>query len=110
MADEAYKFANGNTILSGLGCGLLAGAAVAASATLTDLAYNGAQVVRVAFRMGVHVYEVSSLLEAPQYGSADHEADSWAFVIPGVTLEVVQAEVDAYNKTTVCPLRSPVVI
>lgn len=56
--------------------------------------------------MGIHVYEASSLLEAPQSGAADDEADSWAFVIPGVTLEVVQAEVDAYNTKTVSqPLR-----
>lgn len=93
-----YDFAKTGTTLTGLGCGLLAAAAVAVSPTLADLAVNGAVAVRIAFRLGIHVYETSSLLEAPE-GSAD--AESWAYVIPGVSAETVQAELDEYNKKTV---------
>lgn len=68
------------------------------SPTLTDLAAASAQVVRVAFRLRIHVYEMSSLLEAPQ---GDHPADSWAYVIPDMSADAVQAELDAFNKKTV---------
>lgn len=60
--------------------------------------------MRIAFRMGVHVYEASSLLEAPQsigVGDDDQEVESWAYVIPGTSAELVQEEIDAYNKNSV---------
>ncbi|KAK7754177.1 Type I Iterative PKS [Diatrype stigma] len=97
---KPYDFAKTSTALTGLGCGLLAAAAVAVSQTLADLAMNGAEAVRIAFRLGIHVYETSSLLEAPE-GSAD--AESWAYVVPGVSAETVQAELDEYNKKTSNP-------
>ena len=84
--------------MAGLGCGLLSAAAVAVSPTLADLAVAGAQIIRIAFRLGIHVYEISSLLEAPR---ADADAESWAYVVPGVSAETVQAEIDAYNQKTV---------
>jgi monodictyphenone polyketide synthase len=75
--------------LAGLGCGILSAAAAAVSPTLADLAVAGTQIIRIAFRVGVYVYEVSSMLEAP---SADADAESWAYVIPGLAAETVQAE------------------
>ena len=98
----AYPFAKPGTTLAALGCGLLAAAAVAVSPTLADLATAAADVVRIAFRLGVHVYEVSSLLEAP---AAAGDAESWAYVIPGVTAETVQAEIDTYNRESVSAFR-----
>ena len=88
--------------MTALGCGLLSAAAVAVSPTLADLATAAAEVVRIAFRLGVHVYEVSSLLEAPETAG---DAESWAYVIPGVKAETVQAEIDTYNRESVGAFR-----
>jgi asperthecin polyketide synthase len=95
-----YEFDKPGTTLAGLGCGLLAASAVAVSPTLADLAVAGAQSIRIAFRLGIHVYEISSLLEAPL---ADPESESWAYVVPGLSADVVQAEIDNYNQRTVGP-------
>lgn len=102
--NKPYEFSQASCVLAGLGCGLFAGAAASVSHDLTELASIGAEVVRIAFRMGVHVYEASSLLEAPQasaVGDDDQEPDSWAFVIPGTSADLVQEEIDAYNKNSV---------
>jgi hypothetical protein len=47
------------TNLAGLGIGLLATAAVSLSRSLADIPLAGAEVIRVAFRLGVLVDEVS---------------------------------------------------
>jgi hypothetical protein len=66
------------------------------SLNVADLAVAGAHIVRASFRLGIHVYHVSEQLEAP-----DADGNPWAFVIPGLTAEVVQAELDRYNHDTV---------
>jgi monodictyphenone polyketide synthase len=50
-------------------------------------------VVRVAFRLGVLVDEVSQNLQ-PRDLAATDSPDSWAFVLPDVTPEEVQRELD----------------
>lgn len=67
------------------------------SLNVADLAIAGAHIVRASFRLGIHVYNISEQLEAP-----DADGNPWAFVIPGLTAEVVQAELDRYNHDTVC--------
>lgn len=52
----------------------------------------GAEVVRVAFRLGVVVHEVSQNLEPRDLSGS---LDAWASVVPGVKAEDVQAELDA---------------
>lgn len=103
IGNTSYEFGKPGTTLTGLGCGLLAAAAVAVSPTLTDLAAAGAQVARIAFRLGIHVYEMSSLLEASQ---GDGDFESWAYVVPGLSAEAVQAELDTYNQKTVSTILS----
>lgn len=99
IANVPYEFAKTDTTLAAIGCGLLGATAVAVSPTLDHLATVATpQVVRVAFRLGIHVYEVSSLLEAPVIKGG---AESWAYVIPGVQADTVQAEIGTYNKMTV---------
>ena len=66
------------------------------SLNVADLAIAGAHIVRASFRLGIHVYNISEQLEAP-----DADGNPWAFVIPGLTAEVVQAELDRYNRDTV---------
>lgn len=82
------------TTLAGLSIGLLAGAAVAVSSSLADLAKTGAEAIRVAFRLGVYVDEVSRKLESPQ---PDGRLLSWAHVVTGMTQAEVQKELDAFN-------------
>ncbi|KAK8109286.1 non-reducing polyketide synthase nscA [Apiospora sp. TS-2023a] len=107
-ANVPYEFAKTGTTIAAMGCGLFGGAAVAVSPTLDYLATVAApQVIRSAFRLGIHVYEVSSLLEAP---AAKGDPESWAYVIPGVQADVVQAEIDAFNKNTNNPTLTSILI
>ena len=77
--------------LAGLGIGLLATAAVSLSSTLADLPLAGAEVVRLAFRLGVLVDEVSQNLQPRDLTGSP---DSWAYVIPDVAADDVQKELD----------------
>ncbi|KAH2544610.1 hypothetical protein KXW97_001873 [Aspergillus fumigatus] len=84
-----YTFDSANTYLTGLGLGLLASTAVSLSPTLADLPLAGAEVVRVAFRLGVLVADVSQNL---QPADATGERDSWAYVIPNVAPKEAEEE------------------
>ncbi|KAL4756861.1 type I polyketide synthase [Aspergillus foveolatus] len=82
------------TTLAGLSIGLFAAAAVALSNTLADVLRNGAESLRVSFRLGVYVDDFSRKLEAPQ---PDATPQSWAHVVTGMEAEDVQAELSKYN-------------
>lgn len=88
------------TILAGLSIGILAGAAVALSSSLADVAKVGAESVRVSFRLGVYVADISTKLEAPQ---SDGTLQSWAHVVTGMSHEAVQEELSQYNAVTQNP-------
>ena len=60
----------------------------------------GAEVIRIAFRLGVLVDEVSQNLQSRQPLEAG-TGDSWAYVIPDVTADEVQRELDAIHTTEV---------
>ena len=79
--------------LAGLGIGLLATAAVSLSPNLADLPVAGAEIVRTAFRLGVVVDRVSQNLQ-PRELTDSGTPDTWAYVIPDVTPERVQRELD----------------
>ena len=89
-----------DTYLAGLGTGLLSTAAVSLSSSLTDMPLAGAEVVRLAFRLGILVDEVSQNLQPRQVSEAG-PGDSWAYVVPDVTADEVQRELDAIHKTEV---------
>ncbi|KAL2834295.1 hypothetical protein BDW59DRAFT_178759 [Aspergillus cavernicola] len=89
-----------NTTLAGLSIGLLAGAGVALSTNLADVAQNGAECVRVSFRLGVYVTEFSRKLEAPQ---ADETLLSWAHVIIGEQHSAIQDELTQYKSNSGTP-------
>jgi monodictyphenone polyketide synthase len=61
---------------------------------MADLAITGAQVVRQAFRLGVLVDEVLQNLEPPDTTKGS-SLDTWAYVMPNVSVEEVQHELDA---------------
>ncbi|PYH40860.1 uncharacterized protein BP01DRAFT_386964 [Aspergillus saccharolyticus JOP 1030-1] len=79
-----------NSVLTGLGIGLLVSTAVSVSTSLEDLVPAGAAVLRIAFRLGVYVSDVSQSLEALDPDSSD----SWAYVVHGLTVEEAQKELD----------------
>ncbi|KAF2136059.1 uncharacterized protein K452DRAFT_280560 [Aplosporella prunicola CBS 121167] len=91
------------TGLAGLSIGLLAAAAVALSSSVSDLLGNGAESVRVAFRLGVYVADVSSKLEAPQ---PDGTLQSWAHVVTELSEETVRDELERFNTDTRSPALS----
>ncbi|KAL5341617.1 hypothetical protein BJX70DRAFT_405821 [Aspergillus crustosus] len=95
------------TYLAGLGLGLLSTAALALCSTLADLPTTGAEVVRVSFRLGILVDEVSQNLE-PRDTSAS--PDTWASVVPGAKVEDVQAELDAIHTKEKTPEPSKIFI
>ena len=83
--------------LAGLGTGLLATAAVSLAPTLADLPLASAEVVRIAFRLGVLVDEVSQNLQPRQAPAESASSDSWAYVVPDVVVEEVQKELDTIH-------------
>ncbi len=93
-----YDLPTGSTTLAGLSIGLLSGAAVALATSLADLAHTGAESVRIAFRLGVYVDEISRKLEPRE---ADANLESWAYVVAEMSAEEVQKEIDRYNADTV---------
>lgn len=97
---DKFDFGSANACLAGLGIGLLATAAVSISPALVDLSLAGAEVVRLAFRLGVLVDEVSQNLQ-PRGLTGTVSPDSWAYVIPDVAADDVQKELDAISATEV---------
>lgn len=95
--DIPYGF-DGNSTLAGLSIGLFAGAAVSLSRSLADLAKNGSEAVRVAFRLGVYVDDISRKLESSH---PDGTPQSWAHCVPSMPQDQVQDEIERYNTEAV---------
>ncbi|KAL8989971.1 MAG: hypothetical protein Q9177_001265 [Variospora cf. flavescens] len=97
---EEYVFDASNACLTGMGIGLLASSAIAMSQSMSDIPLAGAEAVRIAFRLGVLVDEVSQNLEPREEGSSP---DTWAIVVTGVTESGVQQELDTIQSRTILP-------
>ncbi|KAK0648453.1 beta-ketoacyl synthase domain-containing protein [Cercophora newfieldiana] len=95
------------TTLSGLSIGLFAAAAVSVSESLAEVATNGVESVRVAFRLGIHVDGVSGRLESRDQ---DGTYGSWAYVVTGLSAEKVQEELDRYNTESSNPTPTKIFI
>jgi monodictyphenone polyketide synthase len=93
-SEAEFDFHTADGYLAGLGTGLLATAAVSLSPTVADLPLAGAEVVRVAFRLGVLVDEVSQNLQPRRPSTEAGRGDSWAYVVPDVAADEVQKELD----------------
>ena len=93
-----FSYNGKNAVVTGLSIGLLAAAAASAARNIGDLVEFGAESVRIAFRLGSHVYGFSELL-SPREESGSRE--SWAYVVMGLSYEQVQEEVDRFNADTV---------
>lgn len=105
---DQFDFDSANSFLAGLGIGLLATTAISLSSTLADIPLAGAEVTRLAFRLGVLVDEISLNLQ-PRDLRSPETPDSWAYVIPNVDADVVQKELDAIHtkEVTHTPCSSP---
>jgi len=79
----------------------LSTAAVSLSPTLADVPLAGAEVTRVAFRLGVLVDEVSQNLQPRQVSTEAGSGDSWAYVVADMAVDEVQKELDAIHTTEV---------
>ncbi|KAF2111953.1 putative polyketide synthase [Lophiotrema nucula] len=102
--DHTFSF---NTVLAGLGIGLLSAAAVSISPTLIDTPSAGAEVIRIAFRIGVLVDRVSEHLQ-PRPPPGSGPGDSWAYVIPDVSADEVQNELDTVHANDKTPAASKI--
>ncbi|OBT74264.1 Type I Iterative Polyketide synthase (PKS) [Pseudogymnoascus sp. 05NY08] len=89
-----------NTSLAGLGTGLLASSAVSLSQTLADLPLAGADAVRLAFRLGMHVLDISENLEARD---SSESPDSWAYVVHNVDPATAYKELDSMHSRMEIP-------
>ena len=90
--EQLHDFSN--TYLSALGVGLLTSSAVAISSNAAELPLAGADAVRLAFRLGVHVHMVSEILEPRDL---TEKPATWAYVVHNVDPTVAQRELEAYN-------------
>ncbi|KAL8906239.1 MAG: hypothetical protein Q9207_002161 [Kuettlingeria erythrocarpa] len=97
---EEYIFDASNACLTGMGIGLLASSAIGMSQSMSDIPLAGAEAVRIAFRLGVLVDEVSQNLEPREEGSSP---DTWAIVVTGVTETGVQKELDTIQSKASIP-------
>ncbi|KAI3318557.1 putative polyketide synthase [Xylariaceae sp. AK1471] len=95
--EEVFDYRREDSCLAGLGTGLLATAAVSLSPTLSDVPLAGAEVVRIAFRLGILVDDVSQNLQPRAFLSEGSHGDSWAYVVPDVAADEVQKELDAIH-------------
>lgn len=90
----------GSSVLAGLSAGLMAAAAVSISSSLSDVALNGVESVRVAFRLEIHVYHISQSLDSHETNGT---RESWAYVVTGVPSDEIEEEIGRYNRESVSP-------
>ncbi|CAO2648474.1 Nn.00g077410.m01.CDS01 [Neocucurbitaria sp. VM-36] len=89
-----------STSVAGLGVGLLASTVVALAPTPADLPLAGADAIRLAFRMGIHVQGVSENLEARDLSG---EPETWAYVVHNVDHAAAQKELDMIHASEKAP-------
>jgi hypothetical protein len=99
--EDKYDLRSIDGCLAGLGTGLLSTVALSLSPDLADLPLIGAEVIRVAFRLGVLVDEISQNLQARSGSAEAGPGDSWAYVVPDVAADEVQNEIDMYHSANV---------
>jgi hypothetical protein len=85
-------------VLTGLGLGFLAATAVIASPSLSEIPVVAADVIRVAMRVGLVVYQTSQDLDSR---GIDAPLRSWTTLVKGLGEETVQRELDHFNESTV---------
>lgn len=74
----------------------MATSAVSLSSNLADLPLAGAEIIRIAFRLGVLVDDVSQNLQLRDV-TDNSPPDTWAYVVPDVTAQDVEKELDTIH-------------
>jgi hypothetical protein len=97
--ENTFNFHQTDGCLTGLGIGILSTAAVSLSPTLADIPLAGAEVIRLAFRLGILVDEVSRNLQSRPLDGG--HGDSWAYVVHDAVVEEVQKELNAIHAAEV---------
>nr|QLM00044.1 polyketide synthase [Xylaria schweinitzii] len=103
-----YELQSSDAALLGTSLGLLASAAMSLSRCIPDIALVGAHITRLAFRLSFLTYRISQMLE-PSEESKSHSS-SWASVVPNVSPEDVQAELDCFHAEEKTPNASRIFI
>lgn len=80
--------------LAGISVGLFSATAVAVSTSLLDIVSYGSESARIAFTFGAHVGRCSLLLESTVAATSP---GSWAYMVMGVPVEVIKAELKIFN-------------
>lgn len=93
-----FSFNTQESLFTGLGLGFLAATAVVASPSLLDLPITAAEVVRIAMRAGILLYQKSQDLEQL---SLDSSLESWTTVVRGLDESIVRGELEKFNKSMV---------
>ncbi|KAM3419403.1 hypothetical protein BST61_g5332 [Cercospora zeina] len=91
-----YNKSTRPSLLAALSVGMLPAAAVAMASSLPDLIIIGAEVARVAFRIGIHVHRTSRLLDARPDGT---NCVSWVYAVTSLSLDEVEKEISMFNRT-----------
>ncbi|GES60202.1 polyketide synthase [Aspergillus terreus] len=102
-----FALSKSTSCFTGIGPGLLAAAAVAASLTLSDLPKLGREMIRVALRFGMVTDEVTQSIEPREPGG---RSEGISVMLIDVPEETVQKELDAFNKSTRNPRPSHIYI
>ncbi|KAI0191845.1 hypothetical protein EV127DRAFT_460961 [Xylaria flabelliformis] len=103
-----YELQSSDAALLGIGVGLLTSAAMSLSHCISDLALVGAYITRLAFRLGFLTYRISQMLEPPEESKS--RPSSWASVVPNVSAEDAQAELDCFHAKEKTPNASRIFI
>ncbi|KAL5337249.1 hypothetical protein BJX70DRAFT_250953 [Aspergillus crustosus] len=104
---QDFSFTKVNSVFTGLGLGFLSAAAIVASPSLTDVPETAADMIRIAMRIGLVVYQTSQDLEPHHPGAP---LQSWTTLVKGLGEETVQRELDTFNKSSGAPRPSQIYI
>ncbi|KAL4949266.1 hypothetical protein BDW69DRAFT_188482 [Aspergillus filifer] len=94
---HAFNFTKENSVFTGLGLGFLVATAIVASPSLSDVPGTAAEVVRIAMRTGIVLYQRSQDLE---HQNLDSPPQSWTTLVKGLGEETVQGELDRFNESS----------
>ncbi|RMZ38958.1 Type I Iterative PKS [Aspergillus flavus] len=104
---DEFVFRRDTSLFTGLGLGFLAATAIVASPSLCSVPVTVAEVVRMAMRTGLLIYQRSQDLE-PQ--SLDGALESWTSIVKGMGEVAVREGINEYNSSTDTPQPSSIYI
>lgn len=102
---DEFVFRRDTSLFTGLGLGFLAATAIVASPSLCSVPVTVAEVVRMAMRTGLLIYQRSQDLE-PQ--SLDGALESWTSIVKGMGEVAVREGINEYNSSTVSKTKTQI--